>query len=209
MGVEPSDYGAALLGMFRYARVAYERRDPASVLLVTSGIARVFDGYLCVRNRIYSKVFNRRWINANFPGFERRRQTAAFLRGIATASFFGLLIAAIGWPLRQALINRNWAQENESAAETILKDTHEVLRRYSDEPDDLLASIPELAPVGGFFRRIAAGATKKTLIDVVLQAESHPRSKLAKLESTTSLQTEAPLGDARQHRKQSVEDGRD
>jgi hypothetical protein len=165
----------------RHANVRYDARDPAAVLLVTSGIASVFDGCLWVRNRIYSRVFNRRWIAANFPGFERRRQMAAFRWGIATA----LLLSAIGWPLSQALFNRNWAQENESAAETILTDTHEVLRRYSEGPDDLLKTIPELAVLGGFFRKAAAKATKMTLTEMVSDYESHPRSKLAKLKSTT------------------------
>ena len=77
--------------------VLYERTDSRSNHLLMSGIAAVRGGRLTVRNRIYSTVFDRRWIRENMPGEELRRQRKALFRGIQRASLvwiaFGGVIA--------------------------------------------------------------------------------------------------------------------
>src|SRR5690348_17502977 len=44
-------------------------------VLHLSGITRTQDGLLKVRNRIYNRSFNEKWIAANMPDFEVRRRS--------------------------------------------------------------------------------------------------------------------------------------
>ena len=122
-----------------------------------------------VRNRIYHRIFDKRWVEArHVPDLERRRQRAAFVRGLVSALVFLLMVgAAVGWPLWQAISNRLWASENESAAETILQDTHKVLRAYGESPEMIIGDVPELAPLRPFLRPIANRAIRRVLKDVV------------------------------------------
>ena len=48
--------------------------------------SRVVDEYLQVRNRIYQRVFDRRWVEANMPNPEKRRQRRAYRRGVLRAA---------------------------------------------------------------------------------------------------------------------------
>lgn len=62
-----------------------------------SGIVRVEQGRLRVRNRIYARVFNPDWIREHTPDAERLRQRAAYLRGLARAGLVGACaLAAVG-----------------------------------------------------------------------------------------------------------------
>jgi WD40 repeat protein len=72
---------SALLGL--YARVRSPRQrvlddetDPLVTLLRLSGIVRVEGSCLKARNRIYARVFDAKWIEANIPGAEVRRLRA-------------------------------------------------------------------------------------------------------------------------------------
>jgi WD40 repeat protein len=94
-----SEDRAALLELYR--RVWEGRRvpdDPVSPLvsaLKLSGIARVEDGALAVRNRIYARVFDRAWIRESMPDAEVRRQRAAFRRGVLRTSLASAGILAV------------------------------------------------------------------------------------------------------------------
>jgi hypothetical protein len=58
--------------------------DPANHVLTelrVAGVVRVDGGHLRVRNRIYERVFNQEFVNANLPPDERERQRAAEWRG--------------------------------------------------------------------------------------------------------------------------------
>lgn len=46
-------------------------------ILLLSGVAAEVEGRLVLRNRLYAKLFDRRWIEANLPGAEVRRQREA------------------------------------------------------------------------------------------------------------------------------------
>jgi hypothetical protein len=65
-------------------------------VLLLSGIIKVRDGKLKVRNRIYARVFNREWVIENMPDAELRRQRAAYRRG---------LLVGIASPFAAALIS--------------------------------------------------------------------------------------------------------
>jgi WD40 repeat protein len=75
-------------------RVIDDEANPLISILRLSGIARVEDGRLRVRNRIYRRVFNRRWITENMPDAELRRQRAAYRRGLFRAAAVAAVILA-------------------------------------------------------------------------------------------------------------------
>jgi len=77
---------AALLDTYakvcRGERVGDDHLNSVINELRLSGIVRVQDGVLRLRNRIYSKVFDLKWVQQNLPNAERLRQRAAFYRGV-------------------------------------------------------------------------------------------------------------------------------
>ena len=80
---------AALLDLYRQVRSRKKIRDDDTNGLINtlrlSGLVQVWENYLWVRNRIYFRVFDKEWINANMPDAEKRRQKAAFRRGFMRA----------------------------------------------------------------------------------------------------------------------------
>ncbi len=63
-----------------------DENNPLISVLRLSGVSRVVNGRLRVRNRIYRRVFDLRWVEANMPDAEKRRQRRAYWRGIWRAS---------------------------------------------------------------------------------------------------------------------------
>ena len=89
---------AGLLHLYEIIRARKKTRDdetnPLIAHLRLAGLTRVLEGYLWVRNRIYFRVFDREWVNANMPDAEVRRQKAAFRRGLLRASLVAAVIIA-------------------------------------------------------------------------------------------------------------------
>ncbi len=87
-------------------RVPDEEANPFTSVLKLSGVVRVDDGLLRVRNRIYEYVFDRAWVAEHMPDAELRRQRRIFqitiLKVMAVAGvvlFLPKLAAAIAsWP---------------------------------------------------------------------------------------------------------------
>lgn len=81
---------AGLLTLYDLVHRGKPVKDDESSALVTavklSGISRVQEGSLKVRNRIYNKVFDREWVKEHMPGAELRRQQAAFRKGLLRAT---------------------------------------------------------------------------------------------------------------------------
>ncbi|MEO2005862.1 MAG: PQQ-binding-like beta-propeller repeat protein, partial [Candidatus Poribacteria bacterium] len=73
-----------LLSLYGQARrgesVPDDERDPLTGVLRLSGVTRVEDGALRVRNRIYERVFDSGWVARHMPDAELERQRAANLR---------------------------------------------------------------------------------------------------------------------------------
>lgn len=93
---------AALLDTYarvcRGERMADDHLNPVVAELRLSGVVRVVDGHLKLRNRIYSQVFDLQWVRANMPGNEIRRQRAAFYRGARrVAGVAAVVLAIMGW----------------------------------------------------------------------------------------------------------------
>jgi hypothetical protein len=87
---------AGLLNLYaqvcRGKRVMDDETNPLVSVLRLSGITRVEDGWLQVRNRIYERVFDREWAQANMPDAELRRQREAYRRGLLRATAVASLI---------------------------------------------------------------------------------------------------------------------
>lgn len=96
---------AGLLDLYAKIRGGKRVRDDDTNALISilrlSGVTRVVDSYLYIRNRIYYRVFDHQWAMANMPDAEVRRQRAAYRRGLLRAAavaavVFALLFFSIG-----------------------------------------------------------------------------------------------------------------
>jgi WD40 repeat protein len=88
-------------------RVRDEQTNPLISILRLSGITRVENGYLQIRNRIYCKVFNQEWVRLNMPHAELRRQRRAFLKGLLGATTVALIIFVVIANLAFSLKEKN------------------------------------------------------------------------------------------------------
>lgn len=138
-----------------------ETSQPVTVLWL-SGIIRIADGYIYVRNRIYYHVFDQQWVKDNMPGAELRRQRTAYRQGVFRAAIIGAIIvllilalAVYGWIQREhfidalaeadrqrqktnEMLNVAETQRNELARQTALTETAQRLAGYRDWQEDLL-----------------------------------------------------------------------
>jgi WD40 repeat protein len=109
---------AGLLNLYGRVRkgkkVEDDETNPFVTILKLSGIARVEDGRLRVRNRIYERVFDQEWIEANMPDAEIRRQRAAYRKGLMrAAAIAAVILAAIASLAFVAIRQRNIARAAE------------------------------------------------------------------------------------------------
>lgn len=95
-----TDHAALLMLYDRIRKHERLRDDPAHPLISVlrlSGIIRVREGFLYVRNRIYFRVFDRKWVRANLPLDEIARQKAAYRSGV-------IRVARVAVPVCLALV---------------------------------------------------------------------------------------------------------
>ncbi|MGA2247556.1 MAG: AAA-like domain-containing protein [Verrucomicrobiota bacterium] len=122
---------AALFDLYRRVhRGKSVRDDPTNPLveaLRLSGITRSDAGLLAVRNHIYQKSFDRKWISQNLPEAELRRQRSAFHRGIGGGLIIAIFIASILF-LAKARLHEN----REQFIRDHLGDIYAHLDSYSD-----------------------------------------------------------------------------
>jgi len=120
--------------------------DPRVGSLRLSGVTKASNGRLLVRNRVYARIFNKAWIEANMPDAELQRQRAAFRRGVWRTALVSLaIIAIIGWlallAFKQAVANRRllyFAQMKVAQQEWENANTDrvvEILAPYTDQKD--------------------------------------------------------------------------
>ena len=139
---------AALLGMYSKVRagkrVVDEEESALADILRLSGVAKVEGGALRVRNRIYARVFDQKWIRANMPDAELRRQRAAYRRGLARAAAIAAVIILIIAALAMvALKQRDEAERARLEAQRQQKISKS--RELAARSIALLASDPELS----------------------------------------------------------------
>jgi len=85
----------SLYGILLRKGIPDDEGNPSAARIKMSGVARLDDGTLIPRNRIYSQVFGRAWIKETMPGQELRRQQKAFRTGVFRTSLVAALIVVI------------------------------------------------------------------------------------------------------------------
>ncbi|MEP7336891.1 MAG: AAA-like domain-containing protein [Acidobacteriota bacterium] len=113
---------AALLDLYAQVRAQKRVKDdetnPLVGTLCLSGVTRVVEGLLYVRNRIYYRVFDREWVLANMPDAELQRQRAAYRRGLLrAAAIAAVIVLAFGTLTAFAFQQRNRAREEARRAD--------------------------------------------------------------------------------------------
>lgn len=151
--------------------VADDEMNPLVSTLRLSGIVRAVDGKLKVRNRIYSRVFDRTWIDAVMPQAELRRQRLAYRRGILRAALIAtVIIAVVSVFALVAFKERRRAEQEVASNLRLLYDTRMRLAQetwdhaYVDRVEELLKAtepLPGQEDLRGFewylFRQLVQG----------------------------------------------------
>ncbi|MCI0746447.1 MAG: AAA-like domain-containing protein [Verrucomicrobia subdivision 3 bacterium] len=107
--------------VLRRKPVADDETNPLVSVLRLSGVVRAVNGRLIERNRIYYRVFDRKWVQANLPDADLRRQHEAFRHGVIrttaiAAVIVGVMSIMVGIAVDQAR-KANWARASASFME--------------------------------------------------------------------------------------------
>lgn len=146
--------------------------DPSHPLLNElrlTGVVRSEDGYLRVRNRIYERVFNQKFVEANQPQDEVARQRAAERRGrlkvlswaVPIVLGFAALAALAWWQSRRA------QKETENFTATA-NTGMAAISNTADRIYDISANRPELRAI---YAQIIQGSN--TFLDTMLKIEKN------------------------------------
>ncbi len=109
----------SLYGTLLKSGIPDDEANPAAARLKMSGVARLHDGHLTIRNQIYREVFGASWIRENMPGQELRRQKKAFWKGaLRTAAIAGVILAALSSLTYIAVRNARIATEARNVAQS-------------------------------------------------------------------------------------------
>ncbi|MBX7131427.1 MAG: AAA-like domain-containing protein [Fimbriimonadaceae bacterium] len=108
-GIAPDEARSRVLDLYRQvrdSRVQDDETDPVVAVLKLSGLTRVLEGYLVVRNRVYFRAFDRSWVDANLPEAEVVRQKKAARRATLRTLVISLILvgATICIPLAAVAI---------------------------------------------------------------------------------------------------------
>ncbi|MDT4896704.1 MAG: hypothetical protein QOH25_1781 [Acidobacteriota bacterium] len=113
---------ASLLDLYQQVwkrrRVPDDETNTIVSVLRLSGITRAVEGFLHVRNRIYYSVFDHKWITANMPDAELRRQRSAYRKGVwRAAAIAAIILTLMGVLVAAAIQQRNVAREERRRAD--------------------------------------------------------------------------------------------
>ena len=118
-----SEQAVAVLDLYRAIRlerrqIAFDAKNPIHETLRLSGLVKVGDGYLRIRNRIYAQVFDARWIQNKMPGAEVRQRAIVARKAVArVASAAGVIILFLLGLTFKAVYEGNRADQNSTLAE--------------------------------------------------------------------------------------------
>jgi WD40 repeat protein len=112
----------SLYGQIRRGKaVADDDSNPLVSVLRLAGITRAGRGSLCVRNRIYARIFDGTWVASNLPDFEVRRQRQAYRRGVLrTLAISAVVLALVAALAVTAIRQRNSAVQQGSVNRRLL-----------------------------------------------------------------------------------------
>jgi WD40 repeat protein len=132
---------AAILTLYRQIWSGKFLSEEETSLLQTtlklSGVIKTEQGLLQVRNRIYRRVFDRAWISDNMPDAEKRRQQAAYRRGVLRAGgIFALFALIVGGLAIVALQQARYAgQARDETRRTLYAADMSVVQKAYDNGD--------------------------------------------------------------------------
>ncbi|QQS45940.1 MAG: AAA-like domain-containing protein [Acidobacteriota bacterium] len=130
--------------IYRGRKVPNEETNPLATTLRLSGLTRVENGHLKVRNRIYQRSFDRTWIRENMPDAEMRRQRAAYRRGLLRAGAVAAMVfAVIGALAFAAIIGRQQAIAQQKIAEQQRSEAQQQRDRADSNAAQLKISLSE------------------------------------------------------------------
>ncbi len=109
-------------------RVVNDETNPLCDILRLSGVCRVENGLLKVRNRIYERVFDREWVRTHLPDAELRRQRAARYSRRRSCASPGLLtpVLPLRWPDSRPPRSRPQEAPNGSSRTNCLAESRET-----------------------------------------------------------------------------------
>lgn len=177
---------AGVLDLYRNVlngkRIKAEDNNPLIGVLRLAGIVRLIDGHLVVRNRIYRHVFNRKWVEANMPDQEKRRQRAAYRLGLIRLGVPAAIIVAMvsslaGFALKkkvEAEDAKNRALEQKTLADEARKHVSNVLDSAYKSNTQFLRTT-EFTGMSGATRDLVVNAALAQLTDLTknLAPEDH------------------------------------
>lgn len=188
-GLSPEETRARTLDLYQRVRkgtrIQDDESDPIASVLKLSGLVRILEGYLVVRNRVYFRTFDHAWIQANLPGAELERQKRAAreatVRVGILAGAIGIVIAGLGlFGFYQANEARSRLAERDRAlaaanSESLAKD------RALGERDDAVKSAQ-------------SEAKAKSAALANLQVEQKKTTEALKLAEKNALEAKAQTG---------------
>ncbi len=151
---------------------------PVADLLRLSGVVRSIPAEggsrrLVVGNRIYARVFDRRWARENMPDAERRRQQAAFRRGLLQAATVASVVLCVLGALTAIAVT------NERRASLLA-------RRLSAAAGELRASLAQRDEQATRASAAAASATASARIAQARKAEADRSAQQAAQNARTA-----------------------
>jgi len=178
-----SDHAALLMLYDRVRKHDRLRDDPAHPLisiLRLSGIIRVREGYLYVRNRIYFRVFDREWVRSNLPMDEIARQKAAYRQGVLRVARIAtpvclILIGLTVYAIHEARRAKNIAN---TAVNQVLDSDIELYQQTSSDADMTAKLGPFWNQNNAFFEQMAGQLGNAEQVNVA-RAFSHMMSGYA------------------------------
>jgi tetratricopeptide (TPR) repeat protein len=164
-----TDHTALLMLYDRVRKHDRMRDDPAHPLISVlrlSGIVRVREGFLFVRNRIYFRVFDREWVRSNLPLDEIARQKAAYRRGVIRVARIAVPVCLIMlgltiWAVRSERLARNTAI---TAANYVNQSVYSVFQQSNNDPDLMAKLSPFFNSTNTLFSQMAAAVGKNAQI---------------------------------------------
>jgi hypothetical protein len=126
---------AGLLYLYRRIHggqlVPDDETNPLISVLRLSGITRGANGYLRVRNRIYSRVFDSSWIQTNMPQAEVRRQKRASRRGMLIG-FGAAVVLLLSYLFLGPLYSRYHQDQLATRTARLMVSAYHYLNAYRD-----------------------------------------------------------------------------
>jgi hypothetical protein len=121
----------------KHERLRDDRTNPLIERLKLTGITRLADGYLVVRNRIYHRVFDAAWVRDNQTDAIRQLEDRATRRGrLQAAAIVGVVLLVLGglglYAWTQARQARQSLQKAEDNLEVSLGAVEETLRNAGE-----------------------------------------------------------------------------